>query len=178
MDKRALPFRLAAMPVPADAVLTPQVPDLAREYPSKGKVLSHKHGQVIFAPSETTYECHLGYDFDGGSYTLPERRPVRGIIAVKARKIYTVPSGGNFIEPIIGEPRRIQGRVRAATGTHLLLHAGASVLVELPKTPDAIDLHSGEVTIGQMVNVVAYPGATYLPITPAPAAPDENAAGT
>ena len=155
------------MPLPADAPMTPALPDLARELPGKGKVLSHKSGGVVFAPSGTTYECHLAYDFNDGTYALPENKPVKGVIAVKARKIYTVPSGGNFIAPIMGEPREIQGRVRGATSTHLLLHAGTSVLVELPRTPDAIDLHSGRVTMGQMVKVMAMPGAAYLPIDPA-----------
>ena len=40
-------------------------------------------------------------------------RPVEALVRVRARKVWTVPSGGLFVAPIFGPPRIVQGRVRA-----------------------------------------------------------------
>src|SRR4029434_9836025 len=75
---------------------------------ARGKVTAAKDGVVHFAPSGTIYELHLvapSYSGTVGSLT-------QGIIRTVARKLWTVPSGGNFISPIFGPPRTIQGRVR------------------------------------------------------------------
>jgi hypothetical protein len=75
--------------------------------------------------------------------------------------VYTVPSGGNFIQPISGEPRIVQGRVVWLSEKQLLLRAGTHVLVDLPREDSAIELGDGEIAVGSMVNVVALPGATF-----------------
>jgi hypothetical protein len=88
--------------------------------------------------------------------------PVEGVIRVKARKAYTVPSGGNFITPIFGPPRIIQGRVRGVDGNGIVLHAGVAIQVELPAEASAVELANGSIAVGgAMVNVVALPGATF-----------------
>ena len=153
----------------ADTATAPApLPQLAVDHPAKGKVIEHKAGEVVFKPSGTTYEHHLAYAINDGDYKLPVNKPVRGVVHVKARKLYSVPSGGNFVAPIMGEPRIVQGRVVASEARQLLVHAGGSLLVDLPRTEDAIDLHSGAIEIGSMVNVVCLPGASYLPVDPRP----------
>jgi hypothetical protein len=98
-------------------------------------------------------------------------KPIQAIVRVTARKVYTVPSGGNFIAPIFGPPRTLQGRVLYADDKALVIHAGLPVVVDLPSSETAIDLDNGQVTVGTMVNVVALPGARFaLAETPAPAA--------
>jgi hypothetical protein len=93
---------------------------------------------------------------------VPLNKPVELRIRVQARKVYTVPSGGNFVAPIFGPPKTIQGRVRWAdeSGQRLVVHAGVPVLVELPPADSGIDLDEGPITVGRMVNVVALPGAS------------------
>ena len=78
-----------------------------------------------------------------------------------ARKIYTVPSGGNFISPIFGPPRIIQGRVRYLDETEMVVQAGVPVIVELPKDENAYDLVRGDLTVSSLVNVVVLPGARF-----------------
>ncbi|HEV8292608.1 MAG TPA: hypothetical protein VGP94_11825, partial [Tepidisphaeraceae bacterium] len=85
-----------------------------------------------------------------------------GFIIVSARKIYTVPSGGNFIQPIFGPPRIIQGRVKYLDEKEMVVQAGAPIIVQLPVEEDAYDLASGDLMVASLVNVVALPGARFF----------------
>jgi hypothetical protein len=86
---------------------------------------------------------------------------VEGQVRVSARKVYTVPSGGNFISPIFGPPRIVQGRVRYLDEKEMVVQAGTSVIVELPADEHAYDLVNGDLTVGSLVNVVVLPGARF-----------------
>ena len=127
------------------------------EFVTTGKVLAVKDGLVVFRPRQTNYELHLRTE---GQYGGPVDRPVEVRIRAVARKVWTVPSGGNFVTPIIGTPRIVQGRVRHADDRQLVLVAGASFLIELPALDSAIDLPNGAITVGCMVNVTLLPGAS------------------
>jgi hypothetical protein len=128
------------------------------DFPTRGKVTSVNDGFVVFVPRDTTYEMHLktAKPYDG-----PVNGPIDALIRLQARKVYTVPSGGNFITPIFGPPKIVQGRVRYLDDRHLVVQAGAKVIVELPGADSAIDLDEGYITVNKMVNVVALPGATF-----------------
>ena len=127
-------------------------------FAARGKVAAVKDGVVTFAPSGTNYELHLvAPDFAGQVGTL-----TRGLIHVVARKVWTVPSGGNFVSPIFGPPRTIQGRVRRLDGATMVVHAGATFVVELPAADDGIGLASGGLAVGTMVNIMAMPGARFV----------------
>jgi hypothetical protein len=86
---------------------------------------------------------------------------VNGVIRATARKAYTVPSGGNFVSPIYGPPRTIQGRVRAVEGNTVVIQAGAPIYVEMPAEATAVELWRGPITAGALVNVVVMPGASF-----------------
>lgn len=123
--------------------------------PAKGKVTRVRDGGVVFNPTNSSYELYLTSE----PYQGPLNVNVEVVIRVMARKVYTVPSGGNFIAPILGTPRTIQGMVRALDERAMVVQAGTPVLVEFPGDDSAFDLASGPITIGCMVNVVANPGA-------------------
>ena len=124
---------------------------------ARGKVIRTSGNFVIFAPSNTAYQLHLLAPGYGG----PLNTPVRGAVRVTARKAYTVPSGGNFISPIFGTPRTIQGRVRSTEGNTIVVQAGVPIHVTMPLDPSAIELANGPIAVGSLVNVVALPGATF-----------------
>ena len=111
---------------------------------------------IIFLPSGTNYQLHLA-----GPYAGPVNRPVSGTIRLAARKLYTVTAGGNFIAPILGTPRTVQGRVVALTETRAVVHCGANVLVDLPTGDGAMDFANGPLEVGARVNFVALPGARF-----------------
>ena len=126
---------------------------------AKGKVTGTKDGVVTFAPSGTNYELHLA----APNYRGPVGSLTQGVIRAVARKVWTVPSGGNFIAPIFGSPRTIQGRVRALDERWLVVQAGTPIVVELSDDANVIDLANGPITVGALVNVTAMPGARFEP---------------
>jgi hypothetical protein len=129
---------------------------------ARGKVTSARDGTIVFIPSGTNYELSLlAADFTGPLTTL-----VEGHIRVTARKVWSVPSGGNFIAPIFGPPKIVQGRLLAVEGNTLIVQAGAPVVVELPADGPVVDLPAGPITIGSMVNVTCLPGARFELIGP------------
>ena len=130
-------------------------------FPARGKIIGVTNGSIVrFAPANTTYELHLAHH-RASAADLPTGKPIDLFIYVDARKVYTVPSGGNFIQPIVGPPRIIPGRVRwaSADGQTIIVHAGTNFTVMLPRADDAIDLNNGAIAVGKMVNVVTLPGA-------------------
>lgn len=135
------------------------------DFPAKGRVREAKPGSVVFLPSNTNYELHL--QTPGTTYDGPVDEPIEAMIRLQARKVYTVPSGGNFIQPIVGPPRIVQGRVRHVEEGRLVVQAGTVFVVELPPSDDAIDLARGPIGAGSLVNVVALPGATFELLKPA-----------
>jgi hypothetical protein len=129
---------------------------------ARGKVTALKDGVVRFTPSGTNYELHL---LVAPGFAAAAGRLVQGSIRVQARKVWTVPSGGNFISPIFGPPRTIQGRVRSISDREIVVHAGTSIVVDLPAQDTGYDLASGPIAVGAIVNVVAMPGARFEPVT-------------
>jgi hypothetical protein len=128
----------------------------AIDFTTAGKMTANNAGIVTFAPRGTTYELYLK-----ASGETPElNKPAEARIRVQARKVWTVPSGGNFIQPIFGPPRIIQGRVKHIGDNQIVVHAGATFVVDLPAAETAVDLPNGPIVVGGMVNVTALPGAT------------------
>jgi len=124
---------------------------------ARGKVTGISGDVIKFAPSNTNYDLHLVCP----GYAGPLNTLVDGVIRVKARKAYSVPSGGNFISPIYGSPRTIQGRVRAVEGNNIVVQASTAIHVELPAESSAVELANGAIAVSSLVNVVALPGATF-----------------
>src|SRR5262245_8742358 len=56
----------------------------------------------------TNYETHL---LPTGPITAQPGKRIIGTIRAKSRRIDVVQTGGRFIEPVYGRPRRVQGTV-------------------------------------------------------------------
>ena len=124
---------------------------------AKGVILRAEPGRVVFHPLASNYEFDLA---TSQSFTVGQN--VRGVIRCAAKKIYTVPSGGGFVSPVLGPPRTIQGRVVTLDEGSITVRAGNSLfIVALPTGPDTIDLHTGAIAAGSLVNVLAMPGASF-----------------
>src|SRR5688572_25251045 len=117
----ALPFRPVLTKVSAMASAT--------DDPTRGKVLSEKDGMLVFNPRGTTYELHLKHTGEAP----PLDMLLDALVRATARKVWTVPSGGNFITPIIGTPRIVQGRVKFLSDQQLVVRAGANFVIDLPR---------------------------------------------
>jgi hypothetical protein len=125
---------------------------------TRGKILRAEAGRLVFHVIDTNYELHLDAQ---GDFSALIGQKVSGRVRVKARKVYGVPSGGNFVQPVLGTPRIIQGRVLNLDEKSITVKAGAIFVVELPTGLDTIDLHHGAIGVNSLVNVVALPGASF-----------------
>lgn len=135
-----------------------------QDFPARGKVREVRGNTVVFLPSGTNYELHLLTD---PSYDGPLDTPIEAIIRLQARKVYSVPSGGNWVQPIFGPPRIVQGRIRWLDENHLVVQAGTHFLIDLPTDRSGIELSHGELAVNRLVNVVGLPGARFELLQPA-----------
>lgn len=104
----------------------------------------------------TSYELHL---VPTGPVTTPEGRRIIGTIRARAKRIDVVKSGGRFIEPVFGRPRRVQGTVVAIDGGSLVVDAGVPVHAE-PTDPRQ---KPGDFAHGDLVAFDVLEGATFAP---------------
>jgi hypothetical protein len=129
-----------------------------KDFAARGKVTAIKDGLVVFAPLNTNYQLYLQ---TVGPYEGPIGQLISAAIRVKARKVYTVPSGGGFISPLFGPPRTLQGRALLVEDGRVVIRAGVPVEIELPTSDEAVDLSEGPIAAGSIVNAVALPGAIF-----------------
>lgn len=128
------------------------------DFHARGKILSITGNVVVFAPLNTNYELKL--DAVGSLEGAQTGVVIDAIIAATPRKIWTVSSGGNFVAPIFGPPRTLQGRVRYLDESQMVIQAGVPIVVSLPRDEKIYDLTNGSITLAGLVNVSAQRGAT------------------
>jgi len=76
-----------------------------------GQVLSGDDRQVVLGLEDSEYRLHLAL---AKPLASPLPAEASGIIRVQARRVDVVRTGGRYIEPLIGRPRRVQGAIEAA----------------------------------------------------------------
>ena len=123
---------------------------------AEGTVRSASDGKLVLNLAGTNYELHLGT-----SATVVADDIVQGTITVKARKVWTIPAGGNLIQPLQGEPRVVQGKVKSVDGSTIVVQASAPIHVQLPAERTSFDLKNGQLAPGVMVNLTLMPGARF-----------------
>jgi hypothetical protein len=120
-------------------------------------------------PETATAPAHLVISFPNTSYrthlrptapvsTEPGKR-ILGVIRCKARRIDRVTTGGRYLEPVYGRPRRVQGSVLAVTGDALVVDASVPVHV----TPTDPRQKAADFAPGDFVSFDALEGATFSP---------------
>ncbi len=131
---------------------------MQRQYPAQGKIVASEGALVVFAPANTKYQLHLA--FAGDAAVLPAGNTTAAI-RVQARKVLGVSGGGNFVVPIYGPPRILQGRIMQLDQRQMVLQCGLPIVVDLPQEAEGMDLTHGPLEVGGRVNVVAMPGASF-----------------
>jgi hypothetical protein len=115
---------------------------------------------------------HIVLDIPGTDYRLhlmPETSiktavggKITGRIHVQARRVDPIRSGGRFIEPGYGRPRRVQGRILGGDPetNQLYVHCGgAAVIATLMSTQKATDFAFGQIVLFDVER-----GATFEPV--------------
>lgn len=115
-----------------------------------------KKGYIVFAVPNTSYQLHLLPTREIA--TEPGKRLV-GTIKAEARRIDVVQSGGRFVEPVFGRPRRVQGSVVRIEGNAVVVDAG----VPIHCTPTDARQQAGGFKEGDFVGFDVLDGASFTP---------------
>lgn len=116
-----------------------------------------KQGHAVVRIPNTSYQLHL---VSTTVSTANVGKRVVGTIHAKAKRVDTVGTGGRFIEPVYGRPRRVQGFVvetDPAKNTITVDAGGAPITCELTDTRQK----PGDFAEGQFVGFDVLDGATF-----------------
>ena len=101
-------------------------------------------GIVTLAVPNTNYRNSFKV-VDGGSVPAVGTK-VRGTLHAPAWKVDRVELGGNYVEPLFGRPRRMQGTILSVSPAtnELTVQVGYDVTVKLPERYKAADYAAGQ----------------------------------
>lgn len=110
---------------------------------------------IKLAVPNTSYSLHLQ---PTGAMPSGERIGKRliGTIRAKARRIDIVGTGGRYVEPVFGRPRRVQGTVLKITADAVVVDAGLPIHC----TPQDARQKPSDFQPGQFVSFDVLDGAT------------------
>lgn len=141
------------------APTTPIAPTLARGTLAESHpATATRPAMVVIEFPNTNYELHL---LPAAAITTQLGKRIVGEIHVAARRVDVVETGGKYVEPVIGRPRRVQGRVvaiDAATNT-ITVDAGMAVHLKLTDTRQQAE----QFALGSLVSCDVLDGATFTP---------------
>lgn len=124
-----------------------------------GQLRDQTDARITLALPGTDYQLHLNT-----AEPLPDSqigKTVRGTIHARAKRVDVVHTGGRYLEPIIGRPRRIQGTVRSVdiSKNTITVRCACPFICELTTKQFAADIPTGA-----LVAFDIEPGATFEPI--------------
>jgi hypothetical protein len=70
-----------------------------------------KPGHVVISVPNTSYRLHLR---PVGAVRGEVGKRIVGVVSATARRVDVVDTGGRYVEPVYGRPRRVQGKVVAS----------------------------------------------------------------
>jgi len=102
----------------------------------------------------TSYKTHLE---PAGEITAKPGKTITGTIRAKAKRIDVCTTGGRFVDPIMGRPRRVQGSIIAIDDGCIVVSAGMPIHCQ----PTAPGQSTGDFEVGQFVCFSVERGATF-----------------
>src|SRR5688500_8524350 len=75
-------------------------------------------GHTVVSFPNSNYQRHL---LPGAPVTAEVGKRILGRVKARARRIDRVQTGGRYVEPVYGRPRRIQGSVIAVSGDSVVV---------------------------------------------------------
>jgi hypothetical protein len=89
-----------------------------------------KPAYAVLTFHNTSYRLHV---LPVGPITAEPGKRIIGIIRADAKRVDKVSSGGRYVEPVFGRPRRVQGRVIATDNTAgtITVNAGVPICCRL-----------------------------------------------
>ena len=134
---------------------------LTYEQESSEVILSSLKGyQAIFSVPDTNYVIHANLSED--SLHLEKGR-VRGYFMGEALRLHPARGGGLFIEPMVGEPRIVAGRLAVLEEGIAVIKSVIVLCLKIEKTQVVEDL-----VVGNFVNGYVHSGITFFDANVAP----------
>lgn len=132
-------------------------PSAADRSIATGVVREASEDRIVLSIPGTDYLLHLA---PTKPVTTPMGKRVRGTIRCQAKRIDAIKTGGRYIEPVEGRPRRVQGRVLSVNDIDdsIVVSAGAPVICRTDERQKA-----SQFRVGQMVSMDVLAGATFTP---------------
>ncbi len=142
-----------------------------------GRLAERGEDRIVLTLPGTDYRLHLRVD---RPIDLPLNERIAGRIFARARRVDVVGTGGRYIEPVYGRPRRLQGRITATDpqANTITVYCGCPFVCELTANQRA-----NQFAVGQMVSFDVERGARFEwvpaePVTPEEETPESEAAST
>lgn len=113
---------------------------------------------VVLTFANTSYRLHLE---PKGAIDVDLGKRVEGVIRAEARRVDKVGSGGRYVEPVFGRPRRVQGSVVAtdASANTVTVNAGVPIVCTLTDGRQRAD----DFELADFVSFDVLRGATFTP---------------
>jgi hypothetical protein len=126
----------------------------------RGVLESLSDQKIVLSVPGTDYQIHLVPTVPASDIRIPVGKRVKGTIHAKALRMFAANGGGQFIEPIWGEPRIVAGLVLAVDepNRRVLVHTGVPMWMTL-EDRQAADLFK----VGQLVNCYVQSGTQFTP---------------
>lgn len=124
---------------------------------AKGSLVEQSEGKIVFGIPGTEYQIHLLSEI---AVTASSTGKIAGTITVRAQRIDKPQNGtgGRYIEPVYGRPRRIQGRiVELDTQANTITVTSACPMVVTFTTNQTVN----DFQVGELVMFDVEPGATF-----------------
>lgn len=129
---------------------------------TRGILQSAMEGKLILEVPHTDYQLHLVPSVPVASIATPPGKRIKGVIHAQSLRLFKAHGGGRFIEPMIGEPRLIAGRVLAVDEPRRRILVDVSVPMWLTLTDDQpADLFQ----VGDLVNGTVESGTQFTPLS-------------
>lgn len=127
---------------------------------ARGVLADVGHDRLTLEIPGTSYQLHLAI------YQPPRAavgKRLIGTIRAQARRVDVVDTGGKYVEPVYGRPRRVQGEVIATSDADQTITVDAGVPI-VCKLTDARQ-KAADFARGAFVSFDVLPGATFTQAT-------------
>ncbi len=126
-----------------------------QQFLTRGRILQLTREQIVLAIAETDYQIHLQLVSE---ISAGVGDGIEGYIRAKARRVDVISAGGRYVEPVMGRPRRIQGRIIGGDvqANTIVVDCGIRIICSLMAHQQASTFKTQ-----QMVSFDVEPGASF-----------------
>jgi hypothetical protein len=130
------------------------------EYLARGVLESLAEDKLVLGIAGTDYRLTLVPAVPAAAITTPISKRIKGTIHANALRIHSAAGGGRFIEPVIGTPRIVAGKVLAIDEPNRQIVVDVTVpMVVTTMENQRFDIFH----VGSLVNFYIQSGATFTP---------------